>query len=198
MLQNRVSSTVALKEKQLLEEFDDEGAASLLKIWASLDKKQKSKVAQIMTRPTILPRGDDGEIMPSWAFGELLRQKENSALDGALNKTDVDEEASDLEVALYLMCGSLEAPITEQGCRIYFHAASKISNSLKEAMESSGIETGPLNEYDLAELVAFKKWIRKQQVKAKNKTKILRFIRMMDGAIAELENFDLLCVEQQI
>jgi hypothetical protein len=198
MSQNRFSSTVALEEKQPMDESDDEDTASLLKTWALLDKRQKSKLAQIMTRPTILPRGDDGELVPSWAFGELLRQKERSALDVALNNTRDGEQASDLEVALYLMCGSLEGPITEQACRIYFHAASKISSSLKEAMESSGIETGPLDEYDSAELVAFKKWIRKQQVEAKNRAKILRFVRMMDGAIIEIENFDLLCAEQQI
>ena len=198
MFQNRLSSTVALKEKQLAEEFYDEGAASLTTTWASLDKKQKIKLAQIMTRPTILPRGDDGELLPSWAFGELIRQKERSALDMALNNTHDGEQASDLEVALYLMCGSLEAPMTEQACRVYFHAASKISSSLKEAMESSGIETGPLDEYDSTELVAFKKWIRKEQAKAKNKTKILRFIRMMNGTIIELENFDLFCAEEQI
>jgi hypothetical protein len=198
MFQNRFSSTVALEEKQPMDESHDEDTLSLLKTWASLDKKQKSKLAQIMTRPTILPRGDDGELVPSWAFGELLRQKERSALDVALNNTRDGEQASDLEVALYLMCGSLEAPMTEQACRIYFHAASRINSSLKEAMESSGIETGPLDEYDSTELVTFKKWIRKEQTKAKNKTKILRFIRMMDGAIIELENFDLFCAEEQI
>jgi hypothetical protein len=198
MLQNRFSSTVALEEKQPMDESHDEETLSLLKTWASLDKKQKSKLAQIMTRPTILPRGDDGELVPSWAFGELLRQKERSALDVALNNTRDGEQASDLEVALYLMCGSLEAPMTEQACRIYFHAASRINSSLKEAIESSGIETGPLDEYDSTELVTFKKWIRKEQTKAKNKTKILRFIRMMDGTIIELENFDLFCAEEQI
>jgi len=65
-------------------------------------------------------------------------------------------------------------------------------------MKSSGIEVGPLDEYDSSQLVAFKRWIRKRQVGVKNKTKVFAFIRMLDGTIVELENFDLLCAERQI
>jgi hypothetical protein len=153
-----------------------------------------------MTHPPVLPRGDDGTLIPEWALEELRKERERSALNVALDNGmgDGEEQASDLEVALYLMCGSLEGPITEQAARIYFHAASRISISLKQAMESSGIETGPLDEYDSAELNAFKRWIRKQQVAARNKAKIRGFVRTMDGTVIELENFDLLCAEQQI
>ena len=69
---------------------------------------------------------------------------------------------------------------------------------MKEAMKSSGIEVRPLDEYDSSQLVAFKRWIRKQQVGVKNKTKVFAFVRMLDGTIIELENFDLLCAERQI
>ncbi len=203
MLQSKFSRAVVSKDRQRLEGSDgDEGttSASLLKIWKSLDRKRKMKAGQIMTRPTILPRGDDGDLIPTWAFVELQRQKERDAQCAVLNKEERDgkDQASDLEVALYLMCGSLEGPITEQACRIYFHAVSKIGSSLKEAMKSSGIGVGSLDEYDLSELGAFKRRIRKQQIGAKNKTKILAFIRMLDGTIVELENFDLLCAERQI
>jgi hypothetical protein len=203
MLQSNFSRAVASKDKQLLEESDrDESttSASLLKIWKSLDRKRKMKAGQIMTRPTILPRGDDGDLIPIWAFVKLQRQKERDAQRAVLNKVERDgkDQASDLEVALYLMCGSLEGPITEQASRIYFHAASKISGSLKEAMKSSGIEVRPLDEYDSSELVAFKRWIRKRQVGAKDKTKVFAYIRMLDGTTIELENFDLLSAERQI
>lgn len=184
------------------ESYRNESTAStsLLKIWKSLDGKQKLKAGQIMTRPTVLPKSDDGEVIPNWAIQELQKQKEGSALKAILDREGCDAEgqASDLEVALYLMCGSLEGPISEQAARIYFHAASNISSSLKEAMESSGIETGPLDEYDSAEFVRFKKWIRKRQLGAKDRAKIRKFIRAMEGTIVELENFDLFCAERQI
>jgi hypothetical protein len=203
MFQSKLSSAVKFQDRQSLDESygnEDAASTSLLKIWKSLDGKRKLKAGQIMTRPTVLPRGDDGDLIPDWAVQELQKQKEGSALLAVLDKEryDGEDQASDLEVALYLMCGSLEGPISEQAGRIYFHAASKISSSLKEAMESSGIDTGPLDEYDSAGLTRFKKWIRKQQLGAKNKAKIRKFIRTMDGTIIELKNFDLLCAEQQI
>jgi hypothetical protein len=203
MLQSKFSSAVKFQDRQSLDESygnEDTASTSLLNIWKSLDGKRKLKAGQIMTRPTVLPRGDDGDLIPDWAVQELQKQKKGSALLAVLDKEtyDGEDQASDLEVALYLMCGSLEGPISEQAGRIYFHAASKISSSLKEAMESSGIDTGPLDEYDSAELTAFKKWIRKQQLGSKDKTMIRKFIGTMDGTIIELENFDLLCAEQQI
>jgi hypothetical protein len=76
MLQSNFSRAVASKDKQLLEESDrDESttSASLLKIWKSLDRKRKMKAGQIMTRPTILPRGDDGDLIPIWARSEERR-----------------------------------------------------------------------------------------------------------------------------
>jgi hypothetical protein len=69
---------------------------------------------------------------------------------------------------------------------------------LKEAMKWSGIEFGPLDEYDSSKLIAFKRWIRKRQVGAKDKTKVFAFVRMLDRTIIELESFDLLCAERQI
>jgi hypothetical protein len=133
MLQNKFSHAVVSKDKQRLEGSDgDESTTStpLLKIWKSLDRKRKMKAGQIMTRPTILPRGDDGDLIPTWAFVELQRQNERDALCEVPNKAEPDgkDQTSDLEVALYLMRGSLVGPITEQACRIYFHAASKIGN----------------------------------------------------------------------
>jgi hypothetical protein len=200
MLQSKFSRAVVSKDEQRSDGDEGTPSASILKIWKSLDRKRKMKAGQIMTRPTILPRGDDGDLIPTWALVELQRQKERDALCAVLNNVEPDskDQASDLEVALYLMCGSLEGPITEQACRIYFNAASKISGSLKEAMKSSGIEVRPLDEYDSSQLVAFKRWIRKRQVGAKNKTKVFAFVRMLDGTIIELENFDLLCAERQI
>jgi hypothetical protein len=200
MLQSKFSRAVVIKDEQRSDGNEGTPSASILKIWKSLDRKRKMKAGQIMTRPTIVPRSDNGGLIPAWALVELQRQKERDALCAVLNNVEPDgkDQASDLEVALYLMCGSLEGPITEQACRIYFNAASKISGSLKEAMKSSGIEVRPLDEYDSSQLVAFKRWIRKRQVGVKNMTKVFAFVRMLDGTIIELESFDLLWTERQI
>ena len=150
------------------------------------------KAGQIMTRPTILPRGDDGDLIPTWAFVELQRQKERDAQCAVLNNVERDgkDQASDLEVALYLMCGSLEGPITEQACRVLLPRSLEDRRLIERGDEVVRNRGRTARRIRLSQLGAFKRWIRKQQIGAKNKTKILAFIRMLDGTIVEWNNFD--------
>jgi hypothetical protein len=113
MLESKFSRTVECDEDQKsLEEpgwkCKNASSNSLAKIWKSLDKERKLKAGENITSPTVLPKGDDGELIPDWALEQLREQRERSAPSAVLDNgmDDGREQASDLEVALYLMYGS--------------------------------------------------------------------------------------------
>jgi len=165
-------------------------------LWESFNRREKREFAQILTEPIILPSADDGGWLPEWMFKSLERERIDRALG---RKQELCESASNLEVASYLMCGTFHSPISEQACRIYFHAASTLSSVLEEVMKSEGIiDDSPLSEEDQSELHAFKKWIRTRQKNSKNAKKIRRFVSVYDNALAEMKHLELFSMESQI
>ena len=166
-------------------------------LWVSLNESKKRKFAQILTEPIILPRADDHGWVPEWMFTALEKERIERALD---LKPELSELASDLETSMYLMCGSLNGPITEQACRIYFHSGSKLSEALREALLREEIipVNGQLSEADDAEERRFKKWIRAAQKNSKNAKKIRRFVSACDNALAEMKHLELFSLESQI
>jgi len=187
---------IAFEEIGLTMKNEKNTHAFVPSLWESLNRSEKRKFAQVMTEPIILPSADDGGWLPEWIFKSLEKER----LDRALGwKQELCESASNLEVASYLMCGTFHSPISEQACRIYFHAASTLSSALEEVMKAEGIiDNEPLSQEDQSELRTFKKWIRAKQKNSKNGNKISRFVSVWDGALFELKNADLLMLESQI
>ena len=89
-------------------------------LWESLSKREKRKISQVMTEPIILPSADDGGWLPEWMFKSLEEERLARALGAETRTLRVGEQSR----VLYLMCGTFHSPISEQVCRIYFHAAS--------------------------------------------------------------------------
>ena len=166
-------------------------------LWESLDKNKKRKFAQILTEPIILPKADDSGWVPEW----MLKSLEKERVERALGlKPELSELASDIEASMYLMCGSLDGPISEQACRIYFHSASKLTDALREVMLDESIipANGQLTATDEGESRRFKKWIRTEQKNSKNEKKIRRFVSVCNNALAETEHLELFAMESQI
>ena len=165
-------------------------------LWESLNSREKRKFAQILTEPIILPSADDGGWLPEWMFKSLEEERFDRALG---RKQELCELGSNLEIASYLMCGTFHSPISEQACRIYFHAASTLSSALEEVMKDEGIiDNTPLSQEDQSELRTFKKWIRAKQKNSKNENKISRFVSVWNNALAEFNHLELFAVESQI
>ena len=193
---NMYTSEIALEEIEMSMKNAKKTVAFVPSLWESLSKRDKRKFSQVMTEPIILPSADDGGWLPEWMFKSLEKERLARALG---RKQELCELASNLEVASYLMCGTFHSPISEQACRIYFHAASTLSSALEEVMKAEGIiDNEPLSQEDQSELRTFKKWIRAKQKNSKNGNKISRFVSVWDGALFELKNADLLMLESQI
>jgi len=193
---NMYTSEIALEEIEMSMKNAKKTVAFVPSLWESLSKRDKRKFSQVMTEPIILPSADDGGWLPEWMFKSLEKERLARALG---RKQELCESASNLEVASYLMCGTFHSPISEQACRIYFHAASTLGSALEEVMKAEGIiDNEPLSEEDQSELRTFKKWIRAKQKNSKNENKISRFVSVWDNALAEFNHLELFAVEFQI
>ena len=169
---------------------------SFASVWPDFSKKEKLNAAQIITEPIILPRERDAGWVPEWMLGELRRLRLEWIIQGSYDKN----LASDLEVAMYLCCASMIAPLSEQTCRIYFHAASRLSTSLKQAMHSDPDfkDHLKLRYDDEKELARFKRWFRRSQKNGRNLNKARTLCSLNNRSAHELEYSDLFLAESQI
>ena len=169
---------------------------SLASVWPNFSKKERLNAAQIITEPILLPSELDSGWVPEWMPGELRQRRLEWVIQGSYDKN----QACDLEVAMYLCCASMIAPLSEQTCRIYFHAASRLSTALKQAMHTDPDfkDHLKLRYDDERELTRFKKWIRRSQKNGRNLDKARRLCSLNNRSAHELQYSDLFFAESQI
>ncbi len=166
---------------------------SILLDYLSFEKKLQAKIAMAITDPVILPTERDAGWLPGYMIPRIIEVRVQNVLSG-----EAPETATSIEISAYIMCASFHAPLTEDVVRIYFNQAAEAFPNLVEAMRSSGIPLGPLDDAERALLDETKRRMSNDKKNQRKKDKWSSMVIRLKLASLELACFELVAAEGKL
>lgn len=151
-----------LSDLEGFQRFFDEEYPNRLRIAERKAKKQMDALVRVFTDPLVVMPGGWHDTIPEWMKGEVTLRRLIQVMNGDF------EEATDIEVCIYLYTASLQAPMFRDWCEIYFWLVKKC---MKEAGKDfpKDFEVKELTDYQKGMLRDLKRWIRGSQKRHKRR-----------------------------